>query len=61
MDSKQKLFAILAFCLSMALVFGVAAQTAVANQAYTHNALTDKVDELILSMPFLGRHKPPHA
>ncbi|MEF9438720.1 MAG: beta-lactamase family protein, partial [Candidatus Mariimomonas ferrooxydans] len=46
MDSKQKLFASLVFCLSMILVFGVTTQTAVANQAYTHNALTDKVDEL---------------
>ena len=46
MDSKQKLFAGLVFCLSMALVFGVTTQTAVAYQAYTHNALTDKVDEL---------------
>jgi hypothetical protein len=55
MDSKQKLFAGLVFCLSMALVFGITTQTAVANQAYTHNAL------IILSMPFLGRHKPPHA
>jgi CubicO group peptidase (beta-lactamase class C family) len=46
MDSKQKLFAGLLFCLSMALVFRVSTLTATANQAYTHNALTDKVDEL---------------
>lgn len=46
MDSKQKLFAGFVFCLSMALVFGVKTQTAVACQAYTHNALTDKVDEM---------------
>jgi len=46
MDSKQKLFTGLVFCLSLALVFGVTTQTALANQAYTHNALTDKVDEL---------------
>ncbi len=46
MDSKQKLFAGLIFCLSIGLVFGVTTQTAVAYQAYTHNALTDKVDEL---------------
>ncbi len=46
MDSKQKLFVGLVFCLSMILIFGVTAQTAVATQAYTHNALTDKVDEL---------------
>jgi len=46
MDSKQKLFKGLLFCLSLALVFGVATQTSFAYQAYTHNALTDKVDEL---------------
>jgi CubicO group peptidase (beta-lactamase class C family) len=46
MGSKQKVFTGLVFCLSLALVFGVTTQTAGAFQAYTHNALTDKVDEL---------------
>ena len=46
MDSKQKLLAGLVFCLSLTLIFGVTAQTAAAYQAYTHSALTDKVDEL---------------
>jgi CubicO group peptidase (beta-lactamase class C family) len=46
MGSKQKVFTGLVFCLLLALVFGVTTQTAVAYQAYTHNALTDKVDEL---------------
>ncbi len=46
MDNKQKLFAGIVFCLSIALILGVTSQTAVANQAYTHNALTDKVDEM---------------
>jgi len=46
MDSNNKFLIRLIFCISFVLVFGVTAQTAVANQAYTHNALTDKVDEL---------------
>jgi CubicO group peptidase (beta-lactamase class C family) len=46
MDSKQKLFAGLVLCLSLALIFGITTQSAFSNQAYTHNALTDKVDEL---------------
>jgi CubicO group peptidase (beta-lactamase class C family) len=46
MDSKQKLFAGIIFCLSVALVFGITTSSAFTNQAYTHNALTDKVDEL---------------
>ena len=46
MDKKQKLFVRLIFCLSMVLVFGVTTQIAVAYQAYNHNALTNKVDEM---------------
>ncbi len=46
MDNKQKLFVGFIFCLSIALILGVTLQTAVAYQAYTHNALTGKVDEL---------------
>ena len=46
MDSNNKFLIRLIFCISFVLVFGVTAQIAVAYQAYTHNALTDKVDEL---------------
>lgn len=46
MYSKQKLFIYLVSCLSVILVFGIAAQKAVVCQAYTHTALTDKVDDL---------------
>jgi CubicO group peptidase (beta-lactamase class C family) len=46
MDSNNKFLMRLIFCISFVLVFGVTAQTALANQAYTHNALTDKVDEM---------------
>jgi len=45
MDTKQKLFLKLMFCLSIVLVFGVATQKVVCIQAYTHTDLTDKVDE----------------
>ncbi len=34
------------FCMSALLIFGATAQKVIANQAYTHNALTDKVDEM---------------
>jgi len=46
MDSNNKFLIRLIFCISFVLVFGVKTQTAVACQAYTHNALTDKVDEM---------------
>ena len=46
MDNQQKLFKCFVFCLAVIIVFGVTVQTASANQAYAHNALTDKVDEL---------------
>jgi len=46
MDHNNKFLMRLIFCISFVLVFGVTTQTAIANQAYTHNALTDKVDEL---------------
>jgi CubicO group peptidase (beta-lactamase class C family) len=46
MDKNQKLFVRLVFCLSILLVFGVAAQKAICIQAYTHTDLTDKVDEM---------------
>ncbi|MQY61489.1 serine hydrolase [bacterium] len=46
MDSNNKFLIRLIFCISFVLVFGVTTQTAVAYQAYTHNALTGKVDEL---------------
>lgn len=46
MDNKQKLFVRLVFRLSIVLIFGVATQRAVCNQAYTHTDLTDKVDEM---------------
>ena len=44
MDHNNKFLMRLIFCISFVLVFGVTTQTAVAYQAYTHNALTDKVD-----------------
>jgi len=46
MDHNNKFLMRLIFCISFILVFGVKTQTAVAYQAYTHNAITDKVDEL---------------
>jgi len=46
MDHNNKFIMRLIFCISFVLVFGITTQTAVAYQAYTHNALTEKVDEL---------------
>jgi len=46
MDKNQKLFVRFVFCLSILLVFGVAAQKVVCIQAYTHTDLTDRVDEM---------------
>ena len=46
MDCRKKLFTRFGLWIFFVLVFGVSTQQAVAFQAYTHNALTDKVDEL---------------
>ncbi|MEA3420844.1 MAG: serine hydrolase domain-containing protein [Acidobacteriota bacterium] len=46
MDNNKKLFIVFIFCLSAVLVFGFTAQKAIAFQAYTHSALTEKVDAM---------------
>jgi len=46
MDHNNKFFIRLIFFISFVLVFCVSAQKAIAFQAYAHNALTEKVDEM---------------
>lgn len=46
MDCRKKLFIRFGLWIFFVLVFGVSAQQTVAFQAYTHNAITDKVDKL---------------
>lgn len=46
MDCQKKIFTRFGLWIFFVLVFGVLTQQASAFQAYTHNALTDKVDEL---------------
>ena len=46
MDNQRKLFKHILGGLAVIIVFGVTFQKAAAYQAYAHNSLTDKVDEL---------------